>query len=370
MCWRLMSSICQGKYSLPYEVPATFPFGVQTSYSASLLSNLSCTMCYDKPYSHATTSSDVESCKNAGYAVSFVEIDGATTCQSSLKTRYQYLRHWDSKPAYVSADGTTFLYYYASYAYWIMGNSLGSTSSSTWRAYISSSMNDVPASGWQESCSGSFYASGLTARVAGGWIAMGSKSSSSATSFDVLAFIPASDLVPSSSTSQAYGPKNGVYWYYYNGMAVGFASSSSICLGCNYWGDWSGTDCNKRLSWHLTGEGGWRSGCTEYLNSDSTRRKLMYSCPSVRSVTALTHCFDCVFTPPITSSRISSQPTTRHRLRRERGGRGTTTSRTTTRAANERSPPKSACAGDAVLRTSTRGTVHMDSALGYSRFCF
>ena len=62
-------------------------------------------------------------------------------------------------------------------------------------------------------------------------------------------------------------------------------------------------------------------------------------------------------TPPITSSRISAQPTTRHRLRGERGGRGTTTSRTTTRASNELSPPKSACSGDAVLRTSTRGTV-------------
>ena len=61
--------------------------------------------------------------------------------------------------------------------------------------------------------------------------------------------------------------------------------------------------------------------------------------------------------PPITSSRISAQPTTRHRLRGERGGRGTTTSRTTTRASNELSPPKSACSGDAVLRTSTRGTV-------------
>jgi len=61
----------------------------------------------------------------------------------------------------------------------------------------------------------------------------------------------------------------------------------------------------------------------------------------------------------ITSSRISAQPTTRHRLRGERGGRGTTSSRTTTRAANELSPPKSACDCDAVLRTSTRGTVHM-----------
>ena len=42
----------------------------------------------------------------------------------------------------------------------------------------------------------------------------------------------------------------------------------------------------------------------------------------------------------------------------------TTSSRTTTRAATELSPPKSAYAGDAVLRTSTRGTVPMGSALG------
>ena len=43
----------------------------------------------------------------------------------------------------------------------------------------------------------------------------------------------------------------------------------------------------------------------------------------------------------------------------ERGGKDTTSSRTTTGAAHELNPPKSACAGDAVLRTSTRGTVPM-----------
>jgi hypothetical protein len=43
----------------------------------------------------------------------------------------------------------------------------------------------------------------------------------------------------------------------------------------------------------------------------------------------------------------------------EWSGRGTTSSRTTTGAAPELSPPKSACSGDAVLRTSTRGTVPM-----------
>jgi hypothetical protein len=68
----------------------------------------------------------------------------------------------------------------------------------------------------------------------------------------------------------------------------------------------------------------------------------------------------------ITSSRISAQPTTLHRLRGERGGRGTMTSRTTTRAANELSPPKSVCAGDAVLRTSW-GTVHMGQCDGLQK---
>ena len=71
--------------------------------------------------------------------------------------------------------------------------------------------------------------------------------------------------------------------------------------------------------------------------------------------------------PLITSSRISAKQTTRHCLRGERGGRDTTSSRTTRREANELSPPKSACAGDAVLRTSTRGTVHMGQCPGLQR---
>ena len=60
--------------------------------------------------------------------------------------------------------------------------------------------------------------------------------------------------------------------------------------------------------------------------------------------------------PPITSSRISAKTDQPATVCAE-SGRGTTTSRTTTRASNELSPPKSACSGDTVLRTSTRGTV-------------
>ena len=43
----------------------------------------------------------------------------------------------------------------------------------------------------------------------------------------------------------------------------------------------------------------------------------------------------------------------------ERDGRGTTSSQTTTGAAPELSPPKSACACHAILRTSTRGDIPM-----------
>jgi hypothetical protein len=199
-----------GTYSLAGA--GLFPVGVQINFSTSLLSGLSCTACYDKPYrgqSGGTLSSNIETCKSAG------------------------------------------------------GN--------------------------------------------GSWIAMGSKSSSSATSFDVLAFIPASALVTSSSTSQAYGPINGVYWYYYSGSAVGFASSSSINIKINQ-ADTLSTDCSRRLSWHLdatNGYGGFRSGCTLHLDSDeyydtegnirdNLWRKVIYSCTGPVAVTALTHCFDCV----------------------------------------------------------------------------
>jgi hypothetical protein len=66
------ASTCQlcggGKYSLPYEtsVVDAFPVGVQKSYSTSLLSGLSCILCYDEPYSKYTTNLDIETCKSTG----------------------------------------------------------------------------------------------------------------------------------------------------------------------------------------------------------------------------------------------------------------------------------------------------------------
>jgi hypothetical protein len=68
---------------------------------------------------------------------------------------------------------------------------------------------------------------------------------------------------------------------------------------------------------------------------------------------------------PISSCRTSHQSAT---ARVEELGKGETTSRlTTTRATPEYSPPKPACAGDAVLRTSTQGTVPMGHCAGCRR---
>jgi hypothetical protein len=132
---------------------------------------------------------------------------------------------------------------------------------------------------------------------------MGSKDSSRATSFNLIAFIAAGDLVPSTSTTTAYGPNNGVYWYYYQNHqnswlwgSVGFASSSSISLDDG--GDKSNEDCTWRLSWYLNPGGyswyGWRSGCAQGMSAYN-HQKVMYSCAgAVRILTALTQCFDCV----------------------------------------------------------------------------
>ena len=53
---------------------------------------------------------------------------------------------------------------------------------------------------------------------------MGSKEYEASSSFSLIAAIKATDLVPStSSSSTAYGPHNGAYWYFYSGYSIGFA---------------------------------------------------------------------------------------------------------------------------------------------------
>jgi len=91
------------------------------------------------------------------------------------------------------------------------------------------------------------------------------------------------------SYSQATGPEFGTWRYYVSGWSVGFAPSSSIDLrSADTWDSDlhpispSQSDCQYRLSWHMN-LGGWRAGCTVWLNFDQQWRKQIYSCPQAWS---------------------------------------------------------------------------------------
>ena len=66
---------------------------------------------------------------------------------------------------------------------------------------------------------------------------------------------------------------NGVHWYFKPGWAFGFSPTEEICL-CN--ADTNDTSRELRLSWHLTGQGGWRAGNAKDLNKSEEWRKLVY----------------------------------------------------------------------------------------------
>ena len=155
------------------------PSGIQSDIAVGSLAGASCHVCYDQPYSHSTTESDIETCKSAR---------GADT-----------------------------------------------------------------------------------------WLAMGAKSSSGASSYTRLAYIKDSDFViDTESISTAYY-SNGAYWYYFPGRGLGFAPSSTADLSNADIHNRDSGDCALRLSWHMTGAGGWRVGCIVSLY-DTTWRKVIQSC--------------------------------------------------------------------------------------------
>ncbi len=70
---------------------------------------------------------------------------------------------------------------------------------------------------------------------------------------------------------------NGAYWYncvVAGKQSFGFAPSSSINLGD---ADTIPDQCDYRLSWHTYGSyGGWRAGCTTFLDSSTSYYKQIY----------------------------------------------------------------------------------------------
>ena len=116
---------------------------------------------------------------------------------------------------------------------------------------------------------------------------VGAKSNSSTTSIALGAFGLSSNVYTvTSSTTTAYLDPGGAYWYNYPNWGFGFSRVSTVNIYyCDY-GQAAG-DCAYRLCWNLDeGLGGYRVGCTENLNSDSVRRKVMYKGNQVYSCTS------------------------------------------------------------------------------------
>ena len=110
------------------------------------------------------------------------------------------------------------------------------------------------------------------------WVFVGAKPSSSATNIVLGAFGYSSAVYTrTSSTTTAYLDRyGGAYWYNYPLYGFGFSGVSTVhILDCDY--AQPAGDCAYRLCWNLDyGIGGYRVGCLENLNSDSTWRKVMY----------------------------------------------------------------------------------------------
>ncbi|WP_202262032.1 MULTISPECIES: PEP-CTERM sorting domain-containing protein [unclassified Alteromonas] len=147
---------------------------------------------------------------------------------------------------------------------------------------------DVSNDGWtiqyQGAYSGSFSWSSLLAGVdSSKYMALASSSSDGATTYDLFAAIKVSDFLVLSTALNETQLFNGAYWYRSSGSgSVGFSPTSGIFQNsadvCNtsLFGDpgCAGDDGSERLSWHMSSNdnvfGGWRSGLTTNLNSDST----------------------------------------------------------------------------------------------------
>lgn len=117
-------------------------------------------------------------------------------------------------------------------------------------------------------------------------LVVGAKTSSSATTLKVAAFIPASSMRTTSNNAPFY---SGYGAYFYNTPETSFGFSPSYYITQNSADTAYSTD-PRRLSWHIrssSGTGGWRAGATTSLNGDPTWRKVVYaapiSCPSITS---------------------------------------------------------------------------------------
>ncbi len=77
-------------------------------------------------------------------------------------------------------------------------------------------------------------------------------------------------VIPSDVT---YKTVYKVYWYHLENKSFGFASLSKV--DCD-WPDCEDTNGDDRLSWKLTGYGGWRLGSKQSLDNNNDYYKIIY----------------------------------------------------------------------------------------------
>ena len=91
---------------------------------------------------------------------------------------------------------------------------------------------------------------------------VGCRDSSGASTYRTGAFLDA-EVVSRTTAKNAPSLQRGVYWYNTPSYSFGFADTSTIAQNS---ADTHNKDSDSRLSWHLSGGGGWRCGSVTGLN--------------------------------------------------------------------------------------------------------
>eukprot|EP00731_Ephydatia_muelleri_P005034 Em0002g1210a len=308
------------------SVPST---GVVYNYLESTLVQKGFVKCYDQPYSHYTSSANLNAC--AGSEFVFVGAKSSSNANVFSLGAFGasvnvFKNTYSTSQAYYDAVGGAYWYRYPGWSFGFASSSsvnlnncdynnpdcshrlcfhldqnaggyragctVGLNGDSTWRKVIYKS--SLPTCGiqydYKESdliqkgyvkCYEQPYShatSSVSLATCSGseYVFVGAKTSKGASSFAIGAFGVTSNVFKYTfEQTKAVLDAGGAYWYRYPGWSFGFASSSTVNLNsCDY----NNPDCASRMCWHLDqNAGGYRAGCTVGLNSDSTWTKVIYS---------------------------------------------------------------------------------------------
>ncbi|KAL5505793.1 hypothetical protein EMCRGX_G007297 [Ephydatia muelleri] len=310
------------------SVPST---GVVYNYLESTLVQKGFVKCYDQPYSHYTSSADLNAC--AGSEFVFVGAKSSSNANvfsiGAFGASVNVFKNtYSTSQAYYDAVGGAYWYRYPGWSFgfasstsvnlnscdynnpdcshrlcfhldqnsggYRAGCTVGLNGDSTWRKVIYKSPPSLPTCGvqydykesdliqkgyvkcYEQPYSHATSSASLAACSGSEYVFVGAKKSMGASSFAIGAFGVTSNVFKSTyEQTNAVLDAGGAYWYRYPGRSFGFASSSTVNLhNCDY----INLDCASRMCWHLDQYvGGYRAGCTVDLNYDSTWTKVIYS---------------------------------------------------------------------------------------------